>query len=235
MYQIKSQIFISLFAFFAASFLPIYSQESQENMLHHRFGAGASYAGGDEIFENSVLLTGLYEYRVSRWFGVEANFGMFQSNYIAGAIKFNPVNTMQFAPIYNVRHITSLDITANFSPFGSPWNHLQISLGAGIRRYTGFRNILKGIAIVNGRPYSYTQNFYHDGLEPYVTGRLNYDIPLSEHLSLGIRLGINIIRTFNASWVGNKSYPPNDRPIDIPEASWNNGFSHLGCNVKISL
>jgi hypothetical protein len=211
------------------------NQFSSNIISPHRFGAGASYAGGDEIFENSVMLTGIYAYRLSHWFELEANFGVFQSNYLQGAIRFNPVNNIQPAPIFNVRHITSLDVTANFSPFGNPWNNLQISLGGGVRRYSGFRNILKTFTTINGIPYSVVQNFYHDGLEPYVVGRLNYDIPVSERLSIGVRLGIAIVRTYNVRWVGIQSFTPKDRPTDIPEASWNNGFSHIGCNLKISL
>jgi hypothetical protein len=156
---------------------------------------------------------------------------MFQSNYTR---TITPQTGQSFT-IGRVRHITSLDITANFSPFGVPWNYLQISLGGGIRRYAGFRDIMIGTMSINGVAQTFVQNFYHDELEPYVVGRLNYDIPINEHLSIGIRLGLAVVRTFNGRWVSSQSLPPAMRPTDISETSWNNGFSHIGCNLKIFL
>jgi hypothetical protein len=202
-------------------------------LFRHCFGAGISYVEGDGISLPNVMLTGMYAYRFTYWLEVEANLNMFQSNNLKDAL--NTTNNPQYLPSFNVGHITSLDIAANFSPFSIPWNNLQISLGAGVRRYTGFRNTLVGAININQMPYTFTQNYYHDRLEPYLVGRLNYNIPLSEHLALSIRVGLAVIHTYNAQWLSQQRLPPNVQPTDIPENSWNNALSQIGCNLRISL
>lgn len=218
---------LSAFVFLILSSIPLTAQV----LLPHRFGAGASFADGDGLTP-SLLFTCLYEYRFNHWFGLEADLNMFQSNDLEDALAISPPPF----PNYRMRHITSLDITANFSPFGIPWNYLQISVGGGIRRFTGFQNTLTGTFVANGMQQLFVKNFYHDELEPYIVGRLNYDVPLGDHLSLGIRVGLAINRTFNGNWIFLYANVPSSAfPDHIPQYSWNNGFSHIGCNLKVSL